>query len=34
MTLSRKDIVATGLTALMVLVFAATHEGVGHSTHR
>jgi hypothetical protein len=27
MTLTRKDVVATALTALAVLVFAATHEG-------
>ena len=27
MTLTRKDIVATALTALAVLVFATTHEG-------
>jgi hypothetical protein len=27
MTLTRKDLAATGLTALIVLVFLATHEG-------
>jgi len=29
MTLTRKDAAATALTALVVLVFAATHEGWG-----
>jgi hypothetical protein len=29
MTVSRKDVAATGLTALVVLVFLATHEGWG-----
>ena len=29
MTLTRKDLVATALTTLVVLVFAATHEGWG-----